>query len=80
MGKTVEWNKEFGTGGTLVCRCDCKSCSKTIKYKFKEKPDFKGANTKLKEKGWINRMDREEWYNFCSHDCFDKFMEGDKHE
>lgn len=73
MSKNVEWNEEFGTGGTLVCTCD--NCKKTVKYKFSKKPDYKATQGKLKEKGWVARKLGEDWYDFCSDDCFDAFRE-----
>lgn len=68
MSKTVEWNPEFGTGGTLVCACDV--CGKTYKFKFKNKPDYKGCGLKLREKhNWFPKCYGGVWYDLCSDEC-----------
>lgn len=74
MSKTVEWNPEFGTGGTLTCTCD--NCGKSYKFKFKSKPDYKGCGQKLKEKyGWFPRKYEGQWYDLCSDECKDELEE-----
>lgn len=69
--KEVVWNPEFGTGGTIICKCDL--CEKTVKYKFKAKPSFKQTQEKLKSKGWLARKINDVWHDFCSEDCFEQF-------
>ena len=71
MSKYCEWNEEFGTGGVLKCKCDY--CGKQHNFKFKKHPDYKEAQTKLKNKGWFARKLDGEWYDFCSDECFEKF-------
>lgn len=74
MSKVVEWNPEFGTGGTLVCTCDV--CGKTYKFKFKDKPDYRGCGKKLNEKhGWFPKKYDGKWYDLCSDECKEKLEE-----
>lgn len=71
--KTVVWNEAFGTGGTLHCTCD--NCGKAKDFKFKQKPDYRGAHEKLKAKGWFPKQLRGKWYDFCSDQCKEDFEE-----
>ncbi|MBR4889730.1 MAG: hypothetical protein IKU15_00240 [Clostridia bacterium] len=72
MAKNVEWNEEFGTGGKVEAICDC--CGKSLKYKFDKQP-YKTASEKMKKRGWFSRKLGDDWYDFCSDECFDKFRE-----
>jgi len=72
MSKYCKWNDEWGTGGTLECKCD--QCKKQIDFKFKKSPDYKGSQEKLKKQDWFSRKINEVWYDFCSKDCYDKFI------
>ena len=73
--KEVSWNPEFGAGGIMHCKCDL--CGKQSSYKFKAKPDYKGVQAKLKEKGWLARKLGDKWYDFCSDECFEQFKGDD---
>lgn len=68
--KQVEWNEEFGTGGTVICICD--NCKTEKKYKFKSHP-YREAMEKLKKTDWVSRKLGDDWYDFCSNECFDQF-------
>ena len=71
MSKHCNWNEEFGTGGVLECKCD--HCGKTKKIKFKKHPDYRDAQSRLKKEGWLARKLGDDWYDFCSDECFDEF-------
>jgi hypothetical protein len=72
--KEVVWNEEFGTGGKLHCTCD--NCGKAYDFKFKLKPDYRGAHEKLKTKhGWFSKKIGDNWYVFCYDDCYIEFEE-----
>jgi hypothetical protein len=73
--KEATWNPEFGTGGILHCKCDL--CEKKVDFKFKAKPDYKGSQAKLKDKGWLARKLGDKWYDFCSDKCFEEFKGDD---
>jgi hypothetical protein len=72
MSKTVNWNEEFGTGGTVTCICD--NCGKSLEYKFSKNP-YKTGSEKMKKRGWFTRKVSDKWVDFCSDECFDKYRE-----
>lgn len=77
--KEVVWNEQFGTGGVLHCTCDY--CGKAKDYKFSKKPDYRKVHETLKTKhNWLARKLGDNWYDFCSDKCFDKFREDDEDE
>lgn len=74
MSKSIEWNKEYGTGGVMTVKCD--HCGKEVDFKFSKSPTrevYIGVNEKIKKKGWLIRKIGDDWYEFCSDECFDEF-------
>ena len=72
MSKYVDWGLIHGEGD-IICNCDNCDCEED--YAFENGPDFKNCQQYLRDLGWISRNVNEEWYDFCSEECFNEWKE-----
>lgn len=68
MSKEVEWSS-IHCKGEIVCTCD--QCYGEERIGFEGGyPDFKASQAELKAYGWVSRNIDNEWYDFCSEECY----------
>jgi len=76
MSKEVEWSRIHGEG-EIVCTCD--QCYDEERIEFEDgHPDFKAAQAELKGIGWVSRKIDNEWYDFCSEQCYYDYIKENK--
>ena len=70
--KEVIWGFIHGEG-TIECSCD--ACCNTYDYEFDNGyPDFKDCQEEIKEYGWFSKYINGDWYDFCSEECYRKWL------
>lgn len=62
--KEVDYRNEIG-----VVYCDANKCNKTLDVNSKQ---YSEINYEMKENGWLVRKIYENWYDFCSEECYYK--------
>lgn len=75
MSKEVEWGYIHGEGD-IVCECD--QCGEGERIPFDYGPDFRAAQEELKIYGWVSRKIDNEWYDFCSEQCYYDWIKENK--
>ncbi len=77
MSKCVDINEQSGVG-SIVCQCD--NCCEKHKFNIKDNNiDYKACYDDLRSIRWITKSIGGQWYDFCSEECYQKFLE-DKDE
>ena len=70
--KTVDWDFK-----SIDVDCDnpdgCKT--NTFNFSFDEYPDFQECQKEIEDYGWESHKIDGEWYDFCCHDCYIKFLQ-----
>ncbi len=73
MSKEVEWGLIHGEG-EIVCTCD--QCNADYSYDFDDGyPDYRAAQDEIRSMGWVSLKVGNEWYDFCSQECKQKFID-----
>lgn len=57
------------------CQVECDYCGKDTVI---DSTDYSEINQQLKHDGWLSRKIDNEWYEFCSTRCYEKFIKENK--
>lgn len=73
MSKEIDWGIEYGEGDIVVT---CDSCLAEQKFHFEEKRvDYSYVQKRIKSMGWVSRMYRDHWKDFCCNTCRKEYEE-----
>lgn len=75
--KTVDWDFK-----QIDVECDnCYGCHRDpFIYEFDEYPDFKDCQQEIQSYGWESHKIGGDWYDFCCHECYLKYLQGSLEE
>ena len=68
--KTVDWDFE-----NIEVECDNPNCRAQYTFQFDGYPDFKACQSEIQDYGWESHKINGEWYDFCDHDCYVKYLQ-----
>ena len=64
MAKYVDYDFEN-------CECECDECGYSI---IIDNTDYHDINEELRDDNWIIKKIGNRWYEFCSQDCYENFI------
>lgn len=56
------------------CECNCDECGFT---NIVDSTDYSEVNKELKRDNWIIKKINDNWYDFCSPECYETYMKSE---